>query len=116
MTGFRSDLFRHVEGWSLDFLWLHRTYSVSSTNSAWMVALDDRKVLTMLSKAGQIGSDSATAEAEFAAAMDGDPAARWRALEACRDYLRLVVRRSRWSKGGQQQATSHRVQNTLLDG
>jgi RNA polymerase sigma-70 factor, ECF subfamily len=81
-----------------------------------MVALDDRKVLTMLSKAGQIGSDSATVEAEFAAAMDGDPAARWRALEACRDYLRLVVRRSRWSKGGDQPATSDMVQNTLLDG
>src|SRR5436305_5627178 len=81
-----------------------------------MVALDDRKVLTMLSKARQIGSDSATVEAEFTAAMDGDPAARWRALESCRDYLRLVVRRTRWSRAEGQPATSDMVQNTLLDG
>jgi hypothetical protein len=63
---------------------------------------------------GHINSDHESLDAEFAAAMVGDPAARRRALEACRDYLRLVVRRGRWSKGAGQQATSDLVQNTIL--
>jgi RNA polymerase sigma-70 factor (ECF subfamily) len=75
-----------------------------------------RNALTVLSKAGQMGSDSTTVDSEFAAAIEGDPAARWHALEACRDYLRLVIRRSRYSRGMGQPATSDMVQNTLLDG
>jgi RNA polymerase sigma-70 factor, ECF subfamily len=70
----------------------------------------------MMSSAGHVRSDSAKCDAELTAAMVGDPAARWRALEACRDYLRLVVRKNRWSRVGGQPATSHMVQETLLDG
>jgi RNA polymerase sigma-70 factor, ECF subfamily len=80
-----------------------------------MTVANGWEALTMMSSAGQIESES-TRDAEFAAAMVGDPAARWRALEACRDYLRLVVRRNRWSKQGCQPATSDMVQNTILDG
>ena len=50
--------------------------------------------------AGRTGSDPAMGDAELAAATSGDPAARWRALEACGDYLRPVVRRGRWSLSG----------------
>jgi RNA polymerase sigma factor (sigma-70 family) len=53
--------------------------------------------------------------AEIAAAAGGDQAARWRALEASRDYLRLVVRRGRWSNKAGQPATSDLVQKTILD-
>jgi RNA polymerase sigma-70 factor (ECF subfamily) len=53
--------------------------------------------------------------AEFAAATGGDSAARWQALEACRDYLRLVVRRGRWSSNAGLNATSDIVQNTVVD-
>jgi len=59
--------------------------------------------------------DGAGHEAEIAAA-GGDAAARWRVLEACRDYLRLVVRRGRWSNTAAQLATSDLVQKTILDG
>ena len=69
----------------------------------------------MMSSAGQIESGSKQ-DAEFAAALGGDPAARWYALEACRDYLRLVVHRGRWSNDAGQWATSDVVQNTILDG
>jgi RNA polymerase sigma-70 factor (ECF subfamily) len=51
---------------------------------------------------------------EFAAAKGGDPAARWHALEACRDYLRLVVRRGRLSHDAGLQATSDLVQGTFV--
>jgi RNA polymerase sigma-70 factor (ECF subfamily) len=51
----------------------------------------------------------------LAAATDGDVGARWRALEACRDYLRLVVRRSRSTGHGDRQATSDLVQQTIVD-
>jgi RNA polymerase sigma-70 factor (ECF subfamily) len=61
-------------------------------------------------------SDPSRTDAEFAAAMDGDPSARWRALEACRDYLRLVVHKNRWPRERGRAATSDMVQNTLLDG
>ena len=69
-----------------------------------------------ISSAGHIESDPEALDAEFAAAMVGDAAARWQALEACRDYVRLVVRRSRWSNHAGQPATSELVQNTILDG
>jgi RNA polymerase sigma-70 factor (ECF subfamily) len=59
--------------------------------------------------------DRAAPDEEFAAAKGGDPAARWRALEACRDYLRLVVRRGRLSDAAGVQATSDLVQGTFLD-
>ena len=49
------------------------------------------------------------------AAAGADLAARWRALEACRCYLRLVVRRGRWSGGSRQPDTSDLVQKTILD-
>ena len=50
------------------------------------------------------------------AATGGDVAARWRALEACREYLRLVVRRRRLSRHGDHPATSDLVQQTIVDG
>jgi RNA polymerase sigma-70 factor (ECF subfamily) len=56
-----------------------------------------------------------TTDEAFAAAKGGDPVARWRALEACRDYLRLVVRRGRLSEAAGVQATSDLVQRTVVD-
>ena len=69
-----------------------------------------------ISSAGHIEPHTEALDAEFAAAMVGDTAARWHTLEACRDYLRLVVRRGRWSSNAGQPATSDIVQNTILDG
>jgi RNA polymerase sigma factor (sigma-70 family) len=43
-------------------------------------------------------------------------AERWRALEACRDYLRLIARRGGWSRGVDPAATSDLVQGTIVDG
>jgi RNA polymerase sigma-70 factor, ECF subfamily len=57
------------------------------------------------------GSDEA-----LATARAGDVAARWGALEACRQYLRLVVGKNRWSKAAGGPATSDLVQETILDG
>jgi RNA polymerase sigma factor (sigma-70 family) len=68
-----------------------------------------------MSDAGRMEFDDAGNEAEVAAA-GGDSAARWRVLEACRDYLRLVVRRGHWSRGAAQLGTSDLVQKTILDG
>ena len=50
------------------------------------------------------------------AAKRGDPAARWGALEACRQYLRLVVGNNRWSNGTGEPATSDLIQDTILEG
>ncbi len=63
----------------------------------------------------RIGADPGAADAEIAAAIGGDAAARWRALEACRDYLRLVVRRGHWSNKSARSATSDLIQETILD-
>jgi RNA polymerase sigma-70 factor (ECF subfamily) len=54
-------------------------------------------------------------DAELQAAVGGDTAARWRAIEACRDYLRLVARRGRWSNNNGGLATSDLVQKTMID-
>ena len=51
---------------------------------------------------------------EIAAALAGDTAARWRALEACREYLQLVARRGHWSSQPGRTATSDLVQETIL--
>jgi RNA polymerase sigma-70 factor (ECF subfamily) len=64
----------------------------------------------------RIGIDPVTAEAEIASAISGNAAARWRALEACRDYLRLVVRRGHRSNQAGRSATSDLVQETIIDG
>jgi RNA polymerase sigma-70 factor, ECF subfamily len=74
-----------------------------------------REAPTMIWSAGKIEPDRGSRDNEFAAAIDGDPAARWRALEACRDYLRLVARRGRWSGSADLPATSDIVQNTCVD-
>jgi RNA polymerase sigma factor (sigma-70 family) len=66
----------------------------------------------------QIMSSAGWNESEpvvLAAATGGDPAAKWRALEACRDYLRLVVRRGRWSSHADRPATSDLIQQTIVD-
>ena len=68
-----------------------------------------------MSSAGRIEWESEAGDAELAAATGGDPAARWRALEACRDYLRLVVHRGRWSNHAGRSATSDLVQKTIVD-
>ncbi len=65
---------------------------------------------------GQMAVDTETPDAEIAAAIGGDVSARWRALEACRDYLRLVVRRGHWSNKGDRAATSDLIQETIIDG
>jgi RNA polymerase sigma-70 factor, ECF subfamily len=70
----------------------------------------------MMSTVGRINVDSATGNDVFAAARQGDPAARWGALEACRAYLRLVVGLKRGRRGDGGPDTSDLVQNTILDG
>lgn len=57
----------------------------------------------------------ATSCLEDLAAAGADPAARWRALEACRDYLRLVARRGGWSNEAGLPATSDLVQGTFVE-
>jgi len=64
---------------------------------------------------GRSESDLLTYCESIAAAIGGDVAARWSALEACRDYLRLVVRRGKWSGRAGLPATSDLVQNTIVD-
>jgi RNA polymerase sigma-70 factor (ECF subfamily) len=65
---------------------------------------------------GRIGADPAAINTELTAAIEGDRTARWRALEACRDYLRLVVRRGVRSRSAAGPQTSDLVHNTLVDG
>jgi RNA polymerase sigma factor (sigma-70 family) len=63
-----------------------------------------------------IDLDPAGSDKALTAARRGDPAARWGALAACRDYLRLVVKRNRWARGAGEPATSDLVQDTILEG
>jgi RNA polymerase sigma-70 factor (ECF subfamily) len=50
-------------------------------------------------------------------AMGDEASARWQSLEACRDYLRLVIRRGRWARNDRGlQSTSDLVQRTMVDG
>jgi RNA polymerase sigma-70 factor, ECF subfamily len=58
----------------------------------------------------------AASDEALATARAGDVAARWGALEACRQYLRLVIGKNRWSKEAGEPATSDLVQETILDG
>lgn len=53
---------------------------------------------------------------ELLATAGKDPVARWRAIEACREYLRLVARRGRWADDADLRATSDLVQGTVLRG
>jgi len=80
-----------------------------------MVASDEGETLAKISTIGRIQIGPAAPEADLAAATGGDPAARWRALEACRDCLQLVVRRGRWSNKAGLLATSDILQNTFVD-
>jgi RNA polymerase sigma-70 factor, ECF subfamily len=64
----------------------------------------------------RIDVDTGGTGAALAAARGEDSASRWEALEACRQYLRLVVGKNRWSKGAGEPATSDLVQDTLLEG
>ena len=65
---------------------------------------------------GAMDLDAAGNDSDFAAAIDGDSMARWRALAACRDYLRLVIERGRWAKNGASLRASDLVQKTIVDG
>jgi RNA polymerase sigma-70 factor, ECF subfamily len=80
-----------------------------------MVVVHMQETSTAMSSVAHIKSDLAARDLELAAATGGDPTARWRALEACRDYLRLVVRRGRWSGRTSLGGTSDLVQNTVVD-
>src|SRR5271157_2167754 len=68
-----------------------------------------------MSQFGRVESDLMIYCESIAAATGGDGAARWSVLEACRDYLRLVVRRGKWSSGAGLPATSDLVQKTIVD-
>ena len=65
---------------------------------------------------GRIDVDAVEEDDSLAAARGGDLAARWRALEACRQYLRLVVGKNRWPGAADEPATSDLVQDTILEG
>jgi len=69
-----------------------------------------------MATASRIDVDRVGTDETLAAARGGDPAARWGALEACRQYLRLVVGKNRWSKGVGEPATSDLVQDTIIEG
>ena len=68
-----------------------------------------------MSRVARIKSPLAAWDPEIACAVE-DPAARWRSLEACRDYLRLVVLRGGWSRRPDDPNTSDLIQNTMLEG
>ncbi len=68
-----------------------------------------------MSQVGRVEPDLMTYCESIAAATGDDGAARWSALEACRDYLRLVVHRGKWSGGAGLPATSDLVQKTIVD-
>jgi RNA polymerase sigma-70 factor, ECF subfamily len=70
----------------------------------------------MMSSAGRIIVYPAAGDDDFVAARQGDLAARWGALEACRTYLRLVVGVKGRRRGDGGPDTSDLVQNTILDG
>jgi RNA polymerase sigma-70 factor, ECF subfamily len=69
-----------------------------------------------MSTMGESDSNQSRRDEVLAAATGGDPAARWRAVEACRDYLRLVARRGRRPERRGLAATSDLVQGTVIDG
>ena len=71
---------------------------------------------TNMATVTRIDLDAAESDQALVAARRGDPAARWGALEACRDYLRLVVERNRRTRGVGEPATSDLVQDTILEG
>jgi RNA polymerase sigma-70 factor, ECF subfamily len=81
-----------------------------------MVVWNGVEASKRMSSAGGIESNAMARDEELAAATGGDPAARWSALEACRDYLRLVVRRGQWSNSAGRSATSDLIQETIVDG
>ena len=68
----------------------------------------------MMSSVGRINVDPAAGDDVFDAARQGDPAARWGALEACRAYLRLVVgvKGRRRGDGGPDTPTWSRIQSS----
>jgi DNA-directed RNA polymerase specialized sigma24 family protein len=65
---------------------------------------------------GRIKDDPVASDEIIAAARQGDPAARWEALAACRAYLRLVVGKNPWVKRDGRPEPSDLVQNAILDG
>jgi RNA polymerase sigma-70 factor (ECF subfamily) len=65
--------------------------------------------------AAQDDSGTTIVDPEIAAAAT-DPAARWRTLETCRDYLRLVACRDRWKRRSDEPGTSDLIQHTILEG
>jgi RNA polymerase sigma-70 factor, ECF subfamily len=65
---------------------------------------------------GRIDVDAVQEDDLLVAARGGDLGARWRALETCRQYLRLVVGKHRWPRGADEPATSDLVQDTILEG
>ena len=68
-----------------------------------------------MSQIGRMDSNPTTYCESITAATGGDSAARWQALEACRGYLRLVVRRGNWSGGADLASPSDLVQKTMVD-
>ncbi len=64
----------------------------------------------------RIDVDTVEEDASLAVARGGDPVARWHALEACRQYLRLVVGNNRWPREAGEPATSDLIQDTILEG
>lgn len=72
----------------------------------------------LVSRASSDGLDARSARVEelLAAARRGDAGARWGAMHACRDYLRLVARRTRLPRGNPGPSPSDFVQNALIEG
>ncbi len=81
---------------------------------AWMKAFHGATA-SPLSQGGPVKPGMITCPESNAVAACHDAADRWRALAACRDYLRLVARRGKWSARAGFPATSDLVQRTLVD-
>jgi RNA polymerase sigma-70 factor, ECF subfamily len=71
---------------------------------------------SIMSSAGRSLGSRSHNDDQLLATAGTDPAARWRAIEACRGYLRLVARRGRWADDADLRATSDLVQGTVLRG
>jgi RNA polymerase sigma factor (sigma-70 family) len=98
----------------LDFVRADGTYLTAFGQSFDESPAFLRETSTTMSSASH-NQSHLTAWAPEITSAAGDPAAPWRSLEACRDYLRLVVRRGGWSKRPNDANTSDLIQHTILE-
>jgi RNA polymerase sigma-70 factor (ECF subfamily) len=89
--------------------------AICPVNTLRSLAHFQKIAISMDSMSSHQPADAAHLE-QIIAATDGDAAARWCAVAACRDYLRLVAHNGHWFRKGSHQAPSDLVQNALVAG